>query len=130
MTTTRRGAELARGLDLPLHVERRTAGAGLVSGTVEQEQDGVATPLDHAGTLGVGDRQQLGEARVEQVVHLLGADLALLRKSLGERGEARDVDEGERARDLANPGGVARAEPIDEQTRHVGSQRFVRRFVD
>ena len=112
------------------HPVRGPAGARGVILALEQQQDGVAAPLDEAGTVPVGDLEQLGEDVVEQIVHLLRAHLALARETFRQLGEPRDIGECERAGDLANPGGVARAEPIDEQTRHVGSQRFVHRLVD
>ena len=118
----RRGAQLAGRPHLRCMSSAARQARASCSGAVEQEQDGVATPLDHAGALGVGDRQQLGEAVVEQVVHLLGADLALLREPLGERGEARDVDEGKRPLDLLVSRVRRLAQPLDRDSRHVRRQ--------
>ncbi len=53
---------------------------------------------------------------------LLGADLALARESLGELGEARDVDERERAVHLAPQSGGLLAQPGRRQVRHVRIQ--------
>ena len=59
----------------PLHLERSTAGAPLVLDPLEEEQHCIAAPLDHPSAEVVGARQELGKARVEDLVHLLGSDL-------------------------------------------------------
>ena len=68
---------------------------------VEQEQERVAAPLEEPGAPVVRVVEQRDEHAVERVAHQLGADLALPRETLRERGEARDVDEGHRPFDLA-----------------------------
>jgi hypothetical protein len=85
----------------------------------EQEQDGVAAPLDDARSVVVRDREQLGERLVEDVVHLLGADLALLRQPLRQAREAGDVDEGERAVDLPVAEIGCNSHPFDGELRDV-----------
>jgi len=85
----------------------------------EEQENGVATPLDHSGAEVVGAREELGEAGVENLVHLLGADLALAGEPLGQIGEAGDVYEGKRARDLLVTRSRVIAEPLDRQPRNV-----------
>ena len=65
------------------------------SGSVEQEEQRVAAPLEEAGAPVVRLVEQRAEHAVEGVAHQLGADLALAGEPLAERGEAGDVDEDE-----------------------------------
>ena len=83
-------AEGAQGRPHPYGGSRRTC---WLTVTVEEQQDGVATPLHQSGAVFVGDREQPAEDRAEGVAHLLRADPALAREPLGQGGEAGDVDE-------------------------------------
>ena len=81
-----------------------------------------AAPLDDTAVEVVRDREEVGEAQVEDVVDLLGTDLALARQAFAHRGEAGDVDERERALEapVASLGCFLR--PLDDQPRHVRLQ--------
>ena len=77
----------------PPHPHRRAAGVRHVIVFLEQQQQRVAAELDEAAVVGVGDRQQVGEAGLDRVRDLLGALLPHLRELLGQLREAGDVDE-------------------------------------
>ena len=110
---------------VPLHLPGRAAGAQLVVRAVEQQEQGVAAPLEEAGAPVVGLVEERAEHAVERVAHQLGADLALPGEPLGQRGEARDVDEDERCLELLVAGVRRRAQPVDDQPRHVRLQQLV-----
>ena len=88
-------------LDRPLQLPRRPGRARLVTRAVEEEQQRVAAPLEQAGSPVVGLVEQCPEHAVEGVAHQLGADLSAACQTLGERGEARDVDEREGSLNLS-----------------------------
>ena len=94
-----------------------TRAGGVVIVLVQQE-DGVAAPFHETRAVVVGDAEQLREQGVEDVVHLLGADAPATSQALGHRGEARDVDERQGARDLAPRGTRRLAFPIENEPRH------------
>ena len=83
------------------HAQRRPHPVGRAGCAVrvvvplEEQQHGVAAPLDQVGAVVADLGEQAGERRAEDVAHLLGADLALARQPFGEPGEAGDVDEGD-----------------------------------
>ena len=64
-------------VDRPLHLPGGAAGAALVLGSVEQEEQRVAAPLEEAGAPVVRLVEQRAEHAVEGVAHQLRADLAL-----------------------------------------------------
>ncbi len=81
------------------HADRGAAGARRMVGILEPQQQRVAAELEQAGAVVVGDRQDRLEAAADHLGDLLGAFPALPGKPLGQLGEARDVDEGDRAVD-------------------------------
>src|SRR3954451_10458 len=81
------------------HPHRRTACVGDVVTVLEQEQQRVAAELDQAAIVGVRDRQQIRETRLDRVGDLLGPLPADLRELLGELREPRDIDEDDGAVD-------------------------------
>ena len=97
----RRRRRLADPLQAPTHPRRRPRGPRRVVLPIEQQQDGVASPLDQPGAVLVGDREELGEGRVQDVVELFEAHLPLAGEALGHLGESGDIDECDRACDLA-----------------------------
>ena len=108
-----------------LHLPGRPAGALLVAGAVEQQQQRVAAPLEQAGAVVVRLVEQRGEHAVERVAHQLGADLALACETLREGREPRDVDEHHRAVDLALQRVRRVSEPVDDEPRDVRRQSTV-----
>ena len=98
-----------RGLRLSELLERRAHPVGGVAGpggmvlAREEEQQRVAAELEQPAAEGVGDVEQALEGAVHHLGDLLGAELALLGEPLVQRGEARDVDEGERSLEPAVP---------------------------
>src|SRR6266540_3785223 len=88
----------------------------------EQKEHRVAAPLEDTAAVVVRDRQKLCEAIVEDIVDLLGSHLAAACQSLAHRGEARDVDEGERPLGLGVRRGGAGSQPFDQERRDVRPQ--------
>jgi hypothetical protein len=97
----------------------------LVSG--EEEQERIAAELEQAAAVLVRDPQELGERRVDHVRELLRAGLALLGESLRHRSEAREVDERERAREIAPLRLRRLTEPLDHDAGNVRRQVARRR---
>ena len=120
------GPETPDAIERPLHLPRGAACALLVDGPVEEQQQGVAAPLEQAGAVVVGLVEQRHEDAVERVPHQLRADLAAAREALGQRGEARDVDEHHRALDLPMQVVGCLPQPVDDEPRHVRRQDLVR----
>ena len=102
-----------------LHLESGPAGPPFVLVAVEEQEHGVAAPLDHPGAELVCAREALGETLVEDLVHLLGPDLASAGEPLRQVGEARDVDERERALDPPVDALGRLSDPLDDETRDV-----------
>ena len=99
-----------------------------VVGAVEQEQQRVAAPLEQAGTPVVGLVEQRREHAVERVAHELRADLALPREPLGERREARDVDEHQRSVDREVACVRRLPQPLDQESWNVRLELLARRL--
>ena len=85
----------------PTHLERRTRGSGGVVVALVEQQQGVAAELEQASALRVGDREERGEGRVHHLCDFFRARSAEAREPLGHGREPGDVDERERAFDLA-----------------------------
>ena len=83
------------------HLERRTRCSRGVIVTLVEQQQGVAAELEQAAALCIGHREQSSEGRVHHLRDLFGAGSTEAGELLGHRGESRDVDERERALDLA-----------------------------
>jgi hypothetical protein len=105
--------------DPPLHLDGGAARPRGMVVAAEEQQDGVAAPLDEPRSLDVGGGEQVGEAAVERVAHLLRADLPAAREALRQLREAGDVDKRDRALDRLPPGRRLIPDPVDEQPRHV-----------
>ena len=103
---------------MPHAVGRAARADGMVP-AAEQQQHGVAAPLQQVGALLVRRGQEPHEGVVEDVAHLLGADPPSPREALRQAREAGDVDERERALDDA-PRRPALGQPFDQ---HVGDVR-------
>ena len=95
--------ELAHGLKAPAHPESRTGRASCVirGSSPSNSRSGVATELEQAAALLIGNGQQLREAARDGGRHLLGAELAELGEFLRQHREPRDVGEDEGAVDRA-----------------------------
>ena len=112
-----------RGLRLSELLQRRAHPVGGIAGTGgvvlarEEEQQRVAAELEQPAAEGVGDVEQALEGAVHHLRHLLGAELALLREPLVQRGEAGDVDEGERPLEPAVSRLGLDAQPVDDDAR-------------
>lgn len=122
-----RGAQAADRGDRALHQPGRPAGPGRVTAALEGQQDGVTAPLEQARAVLVGVGEEVVEGRVERLAHLLGAGLAAARQPLGERGEARDVGEHQRALERAGLDPRRGREPVDDQPGDVGKELRARR---
>ena len=85
----------------PPHLESRPSGPACVLLAVVEEQQRVAAELEEAATLRVGDAEERRERGVHHLGDLLGPRSSEAREALRHRGEAGDVDECERALDLA-----------------------------
>jgi hypothetical protein len=79
-----------------LHHVRRMARAPLVARSGVADQQRVATELDHVAAV-VGGREQHGEDAHQRGDQVLGALAAAAGELVGQLGEARDVDEDQRA---------------------------------
>ena len=112
------------GRDRSLHLPRRTRGAALVAVALEEEQHRVASPLEQAGAPAVRLVEQRAEDRVERVAQQLRADLPAPVEALGQRGEARDVDERERPFNRPVPRLRRVAQPLDLEPRNVRLQHL------
>ncbi len=108
--------------DLGLHLPGGAARPAFVVGTVEQEEERVAAPLEEAGPPVIGLVEQGREHAIERVAHQLGPDLALARESLAEGGEPRDVDEHHAARDFPMAGRGRVPQPVHREAWHVRTQ--------
>ena len=112
-----------RGLRLSELLERRSHPVGGITGSSrvvlarEEEQQRVAPELEQPAAERVGDVEQALESAVHHLRHLLGAELALLRKPLVQRGEAGDVDERERPLEPAVSRLGLDAQPVDHDAR-------------
>ena len=91
----------ADAIDGALHLPGGPGRPLRVVGAVEHEEQRIAAPLEEAGAPVVGLVEERREHAIERVAHELRADLALAREALGQRREARDVDEDEGRLDLA-----------------------------
>ena len=107
----------------------RAARDGVIVALVEQQQ-GVAAELEQAAALCVGDGEQRGEGRVHHLCDFFRAGSAEAGEPLGHRGEPRDVDECERALDLAPLGLGMVAEPFERQPRDERDELGRRRVLD
>ena len=118
----RRGAHAPDPADHPLHLARGAACHLRVPIAVEQQQHGVAAPLHESGAVLVGGREELLEDHVQDVAHLLGADLAAAGELLRQVRETGDVREHGRAVDRAvrHVGHVA--QPVDHEAGHIRRQ--------
>ena len=90
----------------------------------EEQEDGVASPLQQFAAARLGDVELRRERVGDDLADLLCARLAPNREPLAQGREAGDVDERERAVD-----GLVRAitfvfEPLEREPRHVRSQPF------
>jgi hypothetical protein len=121
----RRRAKDPEPAQLTLHRRSGPGGTRRMLGLVEQQEHGVATPLDDTRAVVVGDVEQPAEAQVERVVHLFGANLALARQTLGHGREPGDVDKRERPLDLSVPSVRRLAQPADQKPRYVGPEKLV-----
>ncbi len=83
------------------HLEGRPTGPACVLLAVVEQQQRVAAELEQAATLCVGDAEERGERGVHHLGDFLGPRSAEARETLRHGGEAGDVDEGDRALDLA-----------------------------
>ena len=116
--------ELAELADRAAHLQRRCRRPELMTVATEEQQERIATELQQRAAEGVRLIDQLGEARVDDLVDRLGADLAQLGQPFGELGEARHVGEHHRPLDGAvqRGGGPIVRHPLAHQTRHVHGQ--------
>ena len=87
---------------------------------LEQQQHRVTAPLQEVRALHVGDVDQGGEHRVQDVAELLGAGPALLREPLGQAREARDVEQHQAGVELPVRQAVAGGGPSGQQPGQVG----------
>ena len=110
------------------HPEHRPCGTQRVVGALEEQRHGISAPLDQVGAIGLGHVQQRREGGVEDVAHLLGADLALAGQAFGQPGEPRDVDEGEGSADAHVSVVRAGRGPREQQLRDVRNQPRDRRY--
>ena len=117
-------ADPADAFDRPLHLPGRAGGPCLVTGTLEEEEKRVAPPLQQSRAPVVRLVEQRPEDPVERVAQQLRADLAASRQTLGERGEAGDVDECERPVHRAVRGLRRLAHPLDQEARHIRLQHL------
>ena len=93
-----------------------------VAVTGEPQQQRVAAELQQAAVLAVGDRQEAGEDRTEDVGDLLGPHLPVAGQALGHLREAGDVDEQHRAVEGSEREMGLLREPADQQPRSVRPQ--------
>ncbi len=120
--------EARRGLDPPdraelaAHPERRPRRAHGMVLLGEEEHERVATELHEAAAVLVRHDEEPREDRPQDVRDLLGAHLAVARQSLGHLREPRDVDEDDRALELAHGGAGRLVQPGDQQARQVRPQ--------
>ena len=124
----RRRLDPADGAQAEPHPDGRVRGERRVVVAGEQEQQRVAAELQETATRGVGDFEELLEARVDRVGDFFGADFAVTRQPLRHLGEAGDVGEHHGA--LDQPPGRTRvadrrvgARPVEGQPRNIGNQR-------
>ena len=118
-------AQAPRRTHDPLHLIRGAASPRRVLGTLEEQQRRVATPLDQPGAVFVGGREQGLERDVDQLGHLLGADLAPRAEHLGHPGEAGDVREDERAVVHAMTFLGPVPQPLEDERRHIRAEQLV-----
>ena len=112
------------------HLECRTRRSRGVIVTLVEQQQGVAAELEQATALCIGHGEQGGEGRVHHLRDFLGAGSTEAGKPLGHCGESRDVDERERALDLAPLGLGMVAEPFERQPRDERDKLGRRRVRD
>jgi len=98
-----------------LHLERCPRRPGGMSLTVEEQEQGVAAELEQAPTLRIGDAEERCKGGVHHLCDLLRALAATAGEAIGHRGESRDVDEGDRALDLAPRPRRLVAQPLEGQ---------------
>ena len=126
-----RRAQVADPSEHPVHAAGRAGRAEGVVRTVEQQQHGVATPLEQVRALVLGNRHEGREHGVQDVAELLGPGAPLPRESLGQAGEARDVEHHQAGVQLPVREAVAGGRPPGKQPGHVGRvlrpEREVRR---
>ena len=114
----------------PTHLECSTRCSRGVIVTLVEQQQGVAAKLEQATALGIGHGEQCGEGGVHHLCDFFRAGSAEAGKPLGHCGESRDVDEGERALDLAPQGLGMVAEPFERQPRDERDKLGRRRVLD
>ena len=114
----------------PPHHVGRACRPPLVLRAREEEQQRVAAELQQAPAVGVGDVQQVPEGRVHDLVHLLGALLALSGQALGHGREAGDVDERHRPLQLAAERLRLGTEPLDRDAGDEGGEVRARLGLD
>jgi len=90
------GIEASDAAQRPPHPMRGGRGAGGMPRPGEPDQERVASELQQAAVLAVGDGEQLGEDGAEHLGDLLGAHLAVAGQALGHLREPGDVDEDHR----------------------------------
>ncbi len=116
---TARHAQASDPVDRALHLPGGARRPCLVLRTVEEEEKRVAAPFQQARPPLVRFVEESPEHVVQRVPQQLCADLPALRESLGERGEPRDVDEGERAFDRAVQRVRRVSHPLDLKPRYI-----------
>ena len=101
------------------HLDGCVAGLFGVVVAAEEEEQRVAAELQQLAAAGRRDGEHRPEHPVERLDDLLGADPAVPGQPLGERGEARDVGEDQRAVDRAvqRPGGLVVPAPASAEGR-------------
>jgi hypothetical protein len=87
--------------------------------TIEEQQQRVTAPLEKVGALVLGTHEQLAEDGVEQVAQLLSAFPAPTSQSLGEWGEASDVEQQQASIDDSVGRPWLSGGPSGQQPRHV-----------
>ena len=108
----------------PVHRRRHQHGgpAGALGrgGLGEEEEGGVAAPLQQVRPVGGGHAQHLGEDRADDVGDLLRPDLAPGGQPLGEGREPRDVHEQQGALEAAVDRLRRAGEPVQGELRQIG----------
>src|SRR5215207_1092590 len=88
--------------------------------TIEEQQQRVTTPLQKVATFVLGVHKQLAKNGVQEVAQLLGTFPTTARQSLGEWGEADDVEQQQAAVDDPVDGAQFSGRPRRQQPRYVG----------
>ena len=114
-------------LDRPLHVRRGAGGAIRMPVVDEEQEQGVATELEHVATVPLGDRDQVVEDGRDPLDELLGTRFPVDGKPLRQGREAGDVDRDERAVEDPLAWRVGFLAPGADEPRKVRSERRRRR---